>query len=638
MRGKHRVAGQDHPAAAGLAGTYSEGEAIEVTYRGRIDRFSAAERQWAFRERIVVHARLVTFVLAAVMFTVGWRSGHAPPWYLAGSLALCGFVVAVNYHDLVRTRMLRSRLMRQINEQAIARLRRDWQGLPETYVDVPPEHQVLGTDLDLFGHASLFHLLCTATTPLGIRTLRDWLLEPAQPGEVVRRQKAATELAPHLELRQTLVLEGRMLADRGTGTDRFVEWAAGDPWLAARPGLRWLGRGATATALLIFLLMSYGALPVELEVLALFAVLCLNLTLSAVFGSKVQSIFTVGNLRRGEVARYLRLFELMYSMPGASAELESLRREATSQGGGVLLRLRQLSRIENLAKMRHVSLLFFFVYLPLQILFLFDFHLLDLLEKWQARYGGYARGWFLALSRLEALGALAALVHDHPQWTMPEIDVQANRLRAQQIGHPLLPVETSVPNDVALGPPGSFLLVTGSNMSGKSTLLRAVGVNVALAQAGGPVCAQRLTMPPVTLATSMRIHDSLEHGVSFYMAELMRLKQIVDLAVRADSRGHRMLLYLLDEILLGTNSRERHLAVVRVMQHLVQSGAIGAISTHDLDLATSDALAGACRCVHFRDTLHDQDAQRPMTFDYRLRPGIATTSNALALLKIVGLE
>jgi DNA mismatch repair ATPase MutS len=174
-------------------------------------------------------------------------------------------------------------------------------------------------------------------------------------------------------------------------------------------------------------------------------------------------------------------------------------------------------------------------------------------------------------------------------------------------------------------------------MSGKSTLLRAIGVNAILAQAGAPVCAQRLVLPPVTLATSMRIRDSLEDGVSFYMAELLRLKEIVDLARDAERRGRRRLLYLLDEILLGTNSRERHLAVLRVLQFLIECGAIGAVSTHDLELATSGPLAGVCRCVHFCETLHGQHAEPPMTFDYRLRPGLATTTNALRLLEIVGL-
>ena len=277
-------------------------------------------------------------------------------------------------------------------------------------------------------------------------------------------------------------------------------------------------------------------------------------------------------------------------------------------------------------------------YLPLQYVFLYDFHALSLLEAWQSRYGKYARRWFLALGKFEALRCLAAVVHDHPRWTMPEVNASADRLRARQLGHPLLAAETCVANDVEIGPAGSFLLVTGSNMSGKSTLLRAIGLSAVLAQAGAPACAERLSLPPVVLATSMRIRDSLETAVSFYMAELMRLKQIVDLARDASPARDHTLLYLLDEILLGTNSKERHIAVVRVLQHLLCRGTIGAVSTHDLDLATSEGLASACRCVHFCETLHDEHAAQRMTFDYKLRPGIATTSNALKLLEIVGLR
>ncbi len=332
------------------------------------------------------------------------------------------------------------------------------------------------------------------------------------------------------------------------------------------------------------------------------------------------------------------MFELVYSMPEASSELDVVKREATRLGGGVLHGMRQLKRIAALAMIRHVPLFFYFLYLPLQLVFLYDFHVLNLLETWQAKYGSYARRWFLALGKVEALCSLAAIVHDQPGWTMPEVAESADRLRAKQLGHPLLPSETCVANDVEIGPVGSFVLVTGSNMSGKSTLLRSVGVNAVLAQAGAPVCAEQLTMPPVGLATSMRVRDSLETGVSFYMAELMRLKEIVDLARDANPRNNHILLYLLDEILLGTNSKERHIAVARVLQHLLHRGTIGAISTHDLDLATSESLAGACRCVHFCETLHDEHAEQPMTFDYKLRPGIATTSNALRLLEIVGLE
>ena len=283
-------------------------------------------------------------------------------------------------------------------------------------------------------------------------------------------------------------------------------------------------------------------------------------------------------------------------------------------------------------------MLFIFVYLPLQVVLLYDIHILCLLEAWQSKFGAYARRWFAALGSLEALSSLAGLAHDNPGWAMPQVEESATAYQAAAMGHPLLPDESRVANDVQIGPRGTFLLVTGSNMSGKSTLLRSVGVNATLAMAGASVCAARLTLPLVALTTSMRLRDSLESGVSFYMAELLRLKRIVEQARDAAGRNGRVLVYLLDEILRGTNSKERHIAVVRVMEHLLRHDAIGAISTHDLDLAASPALADKCSCVHFRETLHDEQAEKIMTFDYRLRPGIATTSNALKLLEIVGLE
>ena len=207
-----------------------------------------------------------------------------------------------------------------------------------------------------------------------------------------------------------------------------------------------------------------------------------------------------------------------------------------------------------------------------------------------------------------------------------------------ELGHPLLADDVRVANDVEVGPPGTFLLVTGSNMSGKSTLLRAIGLNVILAQAGGPVCARSMNLPPLTVQTSMRIRDSLAAGVSFFLAELKRLKEIVDQADALRQSTDRRLLYLLDEILLGTNSRDRQIAVVRVLSHVLHSGALGAISTHDLGLADCPELHDACRAVHFTETLHGPGAERPMTFDFKLRPGIATSTNALKLVEMVGLE
>ncbi len=298
----------------------SDYSAIETIYAQRVQKFSAAEQRLASRERMVMHLRVSTFILAVTMFVLGFYSRHVLAWYLAGCVSIAGFSVLVVCHELIRRDMLRMGILRQINQQAIARLHRDWKALPKISVAVPPQHQALAADLDLFGHASLFHLICSACTPIGIRVLRDWLLEPASAAGVKRRQQAVAELAPHLELRQTLILEGRLLADRGRAIEPFVEWSERGPWLAARPWLLCLCRIMSAAAVLTLVLMSSGVIAIEIGVLAFLAILLINAFIMTLFGGKVHNIFSMANLRRNEATRYLSMFQLMYSMPHSSGE------------------------------------------------------------------------------------------------------------------------------------------------------------------------------------------------------------------------------------------------------------------------------------------------------------------------------
>jgi DNA mismatch repair ATPase MutS len=289
------------------------------------------------------------------------------------------------------------------------------------------------------------------------------------------------------------------------------------------------------------------------------------------------------------------------------------------------------------------------LFFPVEVVTLWNIHLLWLLERWQRDAGAYVRGWLVALGEMEALIALGTLHFDHPAWTFPELekapeamagDTGSLCVEGQDVAHPLLPPDRAVGNDVLVGPPGTFLLVTGSNMSGKSTLLRAIGVNCILAQMGAPVCAAQLRLPPLTVASSMRVQDSLAQGVSFFMAELQGLKAVVELAEarRADRRaGEIPVLYLLDEILQGTNTAERQIAARHIIQRLLNTGAIGAVSTHDLTLAAAPELAAAATAVHFTESFTRGPEGPAMRFDYKLRPGIATSTNALKLMEIVGL-
>ncbi|MBA3336605.1 MAG: DNA mismatch repair protein, partial [Chloroflexia bacterium] len=271
---------------------------------------------------------------------------------------------------------------------------------------------------------------------------------------------------------------------------------------------------------------------------------------------------------------------------------------------------------------------------------LWDVHVLTGLEAWQRRAGKHTRGWLSALGAVEALSALAVLAHDEPEWVYPKLDPIFAAFTAKALGHPLIAPERRVVNDVAVGPAGSFLLVTGSNMSGKSTLLRALGVNIVLAGSGAPVCATACQLPPVELWTSMHIEDSLARGVSLFLAELQRLKRIVDAARSAEARrdSGSSVLYLLDELLQGTNSAERQIAARRIIHFLGTRGALGAVSTHDLALAQVPDLRDRAQPVHFTDTLTPGDDGPRMAFDYHLRSGIASSTNALRLMELIGLN
>jgi len=280
------------------------------------------------------------------------------------------------------------------------------------------------------------------------------------------------------------------------------------------------------------------------------------------------------------------------------------------------------------------------IYAVLGPILLLDIHLCVALDRWRAAHGKVVRDWLEALGEWEALSALATLAHDHPEWVDATFVVGgANELRGKALGHPLLPPDECVRNDVSVGPPGTFLFVTGSNMSGKTTLLRALGANTVLAAAGAPVCAEALALPPLRVHTSMRVEDSLAEGISLFMAELLRIKEIVEAASTTDGQG-RPVLYLLDEILHGTNTAERRIAARAVLRHLLASGAIGAVSTHDLTLADAPDLVRAAHAVHLREQVElreEGDRATTLTFDYKLREGIATTRNALKLLEAVGL-
>lgn len=599
-----------------------------TVYQERAAAFSAEERRLArisFRFSVGRGALFLGFLGTLVAILVRASLADAQLWLLAGAW-LMAFLLLLPWHERIVQRQRRAAALRDLNLEALHRIARDWERLavPRVPEDLAGDHRA--RDLDLFGRASLLQLLGTAHTPAGRLRLAGWLLQPAGPAEIALRQAAVRELAPETDFRQQLEVRTRPMESSPPDVEPFLRWAEGPPWLATRPGLVWLTRilpPVTVGLLLAAILTPFPAWPFWL-------ILAVNFTLMYVFGERLEGAFHRIEAREREFRTYAEAMELAVSRGASSPALRRIEETLGFQGRPAHAWMKLLDDRIGLAEARRNPIL----RLPIELLFLWDFHTLWLLERWQQTVGKQARGWLEALGELESLSAFAGLRHNNPGWIFPLVAPEEDRFAARGLGHPLIPEDRRVANDVEVGPPGTFLLVTGSNMSGKSTLLRAVGLNAVLAQAGGPACAEALRLPPVELATSILVEDSLASGVSFFMAELLRIRGVVE---AADRRAEgRIVLYLLDEILRGTNSSERQVAVRRVLLHLLRSGAIGAVSSHDLQVAEIPELRAARRPVHFQETLHP-GGETAMTFDYKMRPGIATTTNALALMELVGL-
>ena len=567
------------------------------------------------------------------------------------------FMVLVVKHARVRHQEIWYRELAQVAVEAAHRRLRRWEEFAEPTPEPPPGHPY-ADDLDVFGHASLHVLLGTTCTRPGADLLTEWLLGPAPPETVRRRQNAVRELAPAIEFRDELQAMGRLAGPVEPKQLRLLlEWAESPSWLLPKRGLKWL-----AIALPTLVIATAG-----LHIFAVVPYLWILPVAAAVgvtrrYKPRIHDDFTRTSSGESGLRRYhtlvARIGEARFEDPllaelresligggGAPAESDApaapdapAASDAPARSEAPARSLARLFRLVELSNVRYSDL----IHYPWNLLTLWDIHVLVRLERWKEKHGAALRGWMIALGRTDTLSALAGLAHAHPDWAFPEIaDGQPGgspsgppRLEARALGHPLLAPESTVHNDVSLGPPGSLLLVTGSNMSGKSTLLRAIGANVILAGAGGPVCAEAMALPVADLRTSMRIRDSLEEGISYFMAELRRLKAVCDAASAASERP---VLYLLDEILQGTNTAERQIAARRILHHLLDQHAIGAVTTHDLTLADAEDLQNRAVLVHFRESVETPEDGPPITFDYRLRPGLATSTNALRLMEIMGL-
>jgi hypothetical protein len=614
------------------------------------------------RHRALGYGRLAAITAAAAVVWLA-LTGHLSIVWITVPIAF--FAVLVVIHDRLLRMLERRRRAQRFFERALARLDGKWAGTGDPgdrYLD--PAHPY-ARDLDLFGPASLFELLSTARTHIGEDTLAQWLLAPADPATACARQQAVDEMRPRVDLREDLAV---VAEESRTGVDPVSLAAWGEaPGLLDRGGLHPAVRALTvlgmsgAAAILTYLLSQMGAFRISEPVSVLLrdfflVVLAVNATFLYRVHKRIAPVVTAVE----EAAHELQLLsEVLVRLERESFQsplLAALRASLDTEGEPPSKRIGRLNRLMELLDSRDHLLV-----RMAEPFVLWTAHMAFAVEAWRRHSGPVVRRWLTATGEMEALCSLASHAFEHPDDPFPEFVQPLSNVRgsdgvseprtsesgfadrgalleAEAIGHPLIEESRVVRNDVRIGgaaPAGPrVLVVSGSNMSGKSTLLRTLGVNAVLAQAGAPVRARRLRMSPLAVGASIRVTDSLQGGVSRFYAEILRLRQILDATARPGPKGAPVL-FLIDEFLHGTNSHDRRIGAEALVRGLVERGAIGLITTHDLALAEIvGPLGERAANVHFED--HVEDGR--ILFDYVMRPGVVRKSNAIELMRSVGLE
>ena len=490
-----------------------------------------------------------------------------------------------------------------------------------------PDHPY-ARDLDLFGRGSLFELLCTASTPAGEQTLANWLLAPAPAAEVLARQAAVAELRNCLDFREDLAIAGEGI--RSIRPEALAAWGTGAP--AMQPGIMRIAAPVLA-ALWLAGMLAWGIWG--LGDVALF-ISFVNLGVSYLSRARAERAAALFFARdepnaasTDEAADDLKLLSAVLAQVErqtfTSPKLRELQAALITGGVAPSRAIARLSRLMEYLDSGHnwiLRVLDPFIFWSMQFTFA--------IEAWRRQFGPAIGGWLAALGEIEALSSLAGYAYENPGDVFPEFADRAPVFDAKGFTHPLLPRAHAVRNDLTLSEELQVIIISGPNMAGKSTFVRAVGVNAVLAQCGAPVRAQRLVMSPLAVSASICVLDSLQGGVSRFYAEITRLKQIADLA-----KGPAHVLFLLDELFSGTNSHDRRIGTESMVRNLVGRGAIGMVTTHDLALTQiAESLAPRAANFHFEDHLENGE----LHFDYRLCPGIVQTSNALQLMRSIGLE
>ncbi len=593
----------------------------ETTFLQRQQQFTHTEQVAKQKHNRLAFWRLIWFFASVASIWLLIRFDYQLAAVVALLAGIVGFLVLLKKHQQVKRERDLNHHLAFINQDEAARLKRQYLRSETGEQFSSPTHSYTG-DLDVFGKHSLFRLLNRTHTYEGQNRLSVWLKAPANPDTIRLRQEAVAELKPELSWRQEMEALAYLKETVNRSPDALVKWATAES--VALPGylnvIRFLFPAITLGLFTAWLL---GYLPGS-GVLFGLAIHGLVLSrLSARAGEVSEQTVEISTALKA----FQDLFQQAERVSGDSVRIRAIRQALMDGSHSASTVIGHLSRLTEGLNYRRNP----YFYLLFGVATLWDVHYLLRLETWRKQYGADLRVWFDALGELEALNSLAGFSYAHPAYTTPDIVDDALTLDFDQAAHPLLAPDRSIGNSLTFTGNGQTILITGSNMSGKSTFLRTVGANVVLALAGAVVSAERFWCSPVRVFTSMRTQDSLEESTSSFYAELKRLQTLIGLTKQPKAIP---VLYFLDEILKGTNSADRHRGAEALIRQMHQTTASGFVSTHDLELGQLTDADSFVRNFHFQSDLNNGE----LVFDYTLRNGVCESFNASQLMQAIGIE
>ncbi len=625
----------------GLMSDGVEGEPLQEYQRRLLAR---EERASKLRN---LHLLLGWLRLATVVLFLGvaWTTiflKHGPRWGVFLPMVL--FVALGVWQGRVSRRLSTAQRAAEMYRRGMARIEDRWIGLEvrETSAGLSADVQKLlaaslyAGDLDIVGRGGMFELLCRARTRMGEETLLTWLLEPAEVPEILRRQMAVEELRGRVDFRERMGVVGETAAV-GVQAEALRSWAAAEDVLTQR-WMPWVaGVLAVAYAMLVSATIwlwlggslgrRLGAATFGDVVALLLAVVVVEKLVRRPFEKRITAVLDSTDAAVKNMQLLASLLEVMEAETFTSERLVEIEQKLASHtiAGSVAI-----GKLAKLGQWRESmdNLIVKAINLPV----MYSVQVAWAIQRWRRQHGGAVRLWIEAVAEMEALNSLAMYAYEHPADVFPELERDGACVDAAEMGHPLIAAAKCVRNSLRLGGETRVLLISGSNMSGKSTLMRTLGVNTVLAMCGAPVRAKRFRLTPLRIGASLLLNDSLQEGHSRFYAEIEKLGRICSCAESESGGGF---LFLLDELLQGTNSKDRLVGAEGVVRALVEAGAIGMVTTHDLALAEMEGLPqGAMRNMHFQDQIVDGQ----MRFDFTLRDGVAMKSNGVELMRLIGLK